>query len=108
MVKQLSGCGCLVVLLALLTPMLVLPAAFWLIPEANTVVMFIFLVFLGPPICWMFAGIGCWLGGRIRNRNGVTLTCLNWPVEYWGLLYFIGGLALILLFAARVWWASLS
>ena len=71
-------------------------AAFTVLPEdCGSVYMLIFVIICGFPFGWMFSGIGCWALGRTWRRSHRTYLFLSLPLEYWGLIYFMVGLALI-------------
>ena len=74
----------LLVLACLAVPIPVAICALWLDPEKQGMGLDLFIVFGVFPIGWSFTGIGCWVAGRIWNRDGTVYTFLRLPVEYWG------------------------
>lgn len=70
--------------------------ALWLWPEKQGMGMDLFIIFGAFPIVWSFAGIGCWVLGRVWNKNRREETFLHLAVEYWGLILFIVGFGLSL------------
>lgn len=70
--------------------------ALWLNPEHEGMYVDFFIIFGAFPIGWSFAGVGCWVLGRIWNRNGIAHSFLGRPVEFWGLILFVAGFILSL------------
>lgn len=90
----------LLVLFCLLVPIPAAICALWLDPEKQGMGLDLFIIFGAFPIGWSFTGIGCWVAGRIWNRDGTVYTFLRLPVEYWGLILFVIGVGLSLF----GWW----
>ena len=74
--------------------------ALWLNPEHEGMCVDFFIIFGAFPIGWTSTGIGCWVAGRIWNRDGTVYTFLRLPVEYRGLILFVIGVGLSLF----GWW----
>jgi hypothetical protein len=88
--------GAIAVFLSAIVPIPVMVVAIWVTLDFEQALMPIFIIFAGPPVCWMFAGLGCWVLGRIWNQERVAHTFLRRPVEYWGKVYFAVGIILAL------------
>jgi hypothetical protein len=92
--------GPAVVVLCLLLPIPVGTVALLLNPEHEGMYVDLFIISGAIPISWSFAGVGCWVLGRIWNQDRTVCTFLRPPVEYWGLILFIVGFSLSVL----GWW----
>ena len=55
--------------------------ALWLNPEHEGMCLDMFIIVGAFPIGWSFAGIGCWVLGRIWNQDHPVYTFLHLSVE---------------------------
>lgn len=88
--------GWIVVPSCILLPIPAAILAVWLNPEHEGMCVDLFIIFGAFPISWTFAGIGCWVLGRIWNHGRTVHTFQCLPVEYCGLILFIVGFSLSL------------
>jgi hypothetical protein len=83
--------GWVVVASCVLLPIPAAILALWLNPEHEGMCVDFFIIFGAFPIGWSFTGIGCWVLGRIWNRDRTVCTFLRFPVVYWGTILFVIG-----------------